>query len=355
MGSRMHVGSSFLLSVLCFFNIFQQSFQISELKLLWTGDLGNEYKLFLQKRLRDLFPIRTRRVFELDIPHYRPNKTEMISSLKSVNSSIEKNSKFSSMLSSFFDHCLGYQRFPSFESTVKVFPSKQDIDMFNKMIPNISMITKTIHLCEILSTLPGFDTFHFSHTFCRMSYEQGLRHIHSLEHLENVHHVSHPGFHIIAASKPTRIVNKISAWSSSSAFVCVLFECGLLQKLYHDKMINVSSVICECRQFAFKRDESHILVCSGPSLNQPIAYFRFKVSPLLNKDKKGHKLDAEITLRSIQSLQFFPVKNVLISSLKLICMLEDDCFWNYDFKLIQEPILSNLARYRRLILFSGYR
>jgi len=219
-----------------------------------------------------------------------------------------------------------------------------DADSVHCIVPSQSIIIRTLYMCSVLEFMPDYETFVLTHTFKKISYEQGIRHIHSLEHLEHVHKCGNPCFKVLTATKPVSINTK-----KLLGYIHVLCS----SPSYH---INSSRGIVECRQFSYYRNESHVL-CLNPRTFVPQSYFRFRVS---SAGTGGHTLHISITLPRdspvltagglIQKHQYV-LKQALLNTLKIVFVLEDQCFWSYDFKSKHLPHEENLSRYRRFVLF----
>jgi len=82
--------------------------------------------------------------------------------------------------------------------------------------------------------------------------------------------------------------------------------------------------------------------------------------PLSSSDS-GHLLRIRLTLHKNSPLigggllfNQQAAKQRLLEIIKMIYVLEDKCFWSYDFASKHEAHEENLARYRRMILFNVF-
>jgi len=229
------------------------------------------------------------------------------------------------------------------------------LSQMHEIVPWYSVIVRTLYICDVLEFIPEYETFELEHTFSKISYEQGIRHIHSLEHLERVHKIGNPGFKVLTATKPSSVPEK-----HVLGYVHVfLTSCLAFFSRKADAATYRGDHLVECRQFSRLRNESNIL-CLNPETLVPEAYFRFCVMPLSSSDS-GHLLRIRLTLHKNSPLigggllfNQQAAKQRLLEIIKTIYVLEDKCFWSYDFASKHEAHEENLARYRRMVLFNVF-
>lgn len=172
-------------------------------------------------------------------------------------------------------------------------------------------------------SLDNTDISEFEHTFNKISYEQGVRHIHSLEHIETIHKFGCPFFKILSTTKPQQKAN----------FTFILATYTFLN-------FGTNSLL----MFTDKRDESNI-ICLDPS--KPFLSIHTKVSRTKH-NTQGHN----IKIRVHHSRQYNWLRKVFYSFLKEIFILEDTLCWSYDFRgKVNIRDYENLAKYRRMVLF----
>jgi len=243
------------------------------------------------------------------------------------------------------------------------------LSQMHEVVPSYSVIVRTLYICDVLEFIPEYETFELEHTFSKISYEQGIRHIHSLEHLERVHKIGNPGFKVLTATKPSSVPDKhvlgyVHAFlTSCPAFFSRKEEAATSCLAFFSRKAEAATYrgnhLVECRQFSRLRNESNIL-CLNPETLVPEAYFRFCVMPLSSSDS-GHLLRIRLTLHKNSPLigggllfNQQAAKQRLLEIIKMIYVLEDKCFWSYDFASKHEAHEENLARYRRMILFNVF-
>jgi len=161
------------------------------------------------------------------------------------------------------------------------------------------------------------------HTFTRLSYEQGVRQIHSIEQLESFYFLNKLNcFHILNTSVP-RSINSLKV---------IHAKCSILG--YNNTFY--------ITMYTKDRDISNIQVRTE-IYSKPIFSVHLHVTP--TKDNIGHHLQI---LLSFQSNSFHFVKNIQFI-IKTMCILEDKVCWSYDFK--KNSNSENLFLYRRMVLF----
>jgi len=176
------------------------------------------------------------------------------------------------------------------------------------------------------------DKLSFEYHFKNINYEQGIRQIHSPEHIEAVqkHHLWSV-FRILNTTEPVQQKN----------FVSVAMQCKIMgvQELIHVAM------------YTSKRDECHYRIYYGVNKRVNIHLYvkpthNFSVGwPKSISLSRGHILQMEIHLDKSDVAWY----SLLPNFLKTACILEDNILWAYDFPRTRHH--EKIAKYRRLVLF----
>jgi hypothetical protein len=155
-----------------------------------------------------------------------------------------------------------------------------------------------------------------SHVFnyINISYQMGIRHIHALEHISDIHLLSLPFFRLRHAYSPVSI-------GSYTAINCDCEVLGTPQTL---------------RMFTNKPNESQIMCFD----KDPQLHIHLTVSPLV----QGHTLTMVCTYYKSPRWIHTQLKPLL----NFLHFMEDTIFWSYSFRE-QDP---NLAKYRRKVLYT---
>jgi len=176
------------------------------------------------------------------------------------------------------------------------------------------------------------DKLCFEYHFKNINYEQGIRQIHSPEHIEAVqkHHLLSV-FRILNTTEPVQQKN----------FVSVAMQCKIMgvEELVHVAM------------YTSKRDECHYRIYYGVNKRANIHFYvkpthDFSVGwPKSVSLSRGHTLKMDIHLDKSDVAWY----SLLPNFLKTACMLEDNILWAYDFPRTKHH--EKLAKYRRFVLF----
>ncbi len=154
--------------------------------------------------------------------------------------------------------------------------------------------------------------------FKNIPYQMGIRHIHALEHVSDVHFLSVPFFKLKQTSAPV----------SYGTYTHITCECEFFGQTK------------TLRMFTLKPNESQLICFLREGV--PSIHIHLTVTP---STAKGHTLTMVcIYYRSPNWIhaQLKPLFNFLL-------FMEDSCFWSYDFKSREDP---NLAKYRRTVLYT---
>jgi len=159
----------------------------------------------------------------------------------------------------------------------------------------------------------------FEYEFSRISYEQGLRRIHSLEHYAK------------------REYNPI----------CSLF--GIVKTYRPMRIYNCAFIKTECRvgfnnytiwMFSRIRSESNMLILYE---NVPCAYLCMQAHSK-DQDQDSHTLKVFLKVYGVNKNQL----HFMLSYLKAIMCCDNFWMWRYDFGKYCD---ANLSKYRRMVLF----
>lgn len=184
--------------------------------------------------------------------------------------------------------------------------------------------------------LASYEQLSFEYHFRNINYEQGIRQIHSPEHIEAVqkNHLWSV-FRIINTTEPLQKDN----------FVSVAIQC---------KIMGVKDIV-HIAMYTSKRDESHYRIFYGSPLKRASIHLYVKpthdfMTPLQSGSKgislsRGHILKMDIEFDKIDLVWH----RYLANFLKTSCILEDNILWAYDFPRTRHN--EKLAKYRRLVLF----
>jgi hypothetical protein len=153
-------------------------------------------------------------------------------------------------------------------------------------------------------------------------YHLGIRHIHALEHVADIHILSFPFFKL----KNTTLPVTIGPYSIISCY-CEVFGAEKRVKMFTNKPN-------ECQIMCFFNEKN------------PQLHIHLSVSPLLqNKNKmNGHSLTMVCTYYRAPKWIYLRLKPLF----DFLHFMEDSLFWSYDFR---EQDL-NLAKYRRMVIYS---
>ena len=180
--------------------------------------------------------------------------------------------------------------------------SRSNSDDATSIVPSkITMMPTTTHIFN----------------YKNIPYEMGIRHIHALEHLSDIHMLSFPFFKLLNTSSPV-------TYGASTLISC---DCEILGQ---KKTL---------RMFTNKPNENHIICFLSEGI--PQIHLHFIVTP-----GQGH------TLRVVCS--YYRCPRWICLQLKplfdFLHFMEDSFFWSYDFKFRKED--PNLAKYRRMVLYT---
>ncbi len=167
-------------------------------------------------------------------------------------------------------------------------------------------------------------------------YQMGLRHIHALEHVSDVHFFSLPFFKLKQTSAPV-------TYGPSTLISC---ECEFLGQTK------------TLRMFTQKPNESQLICFLREGV--PHIHIHLRVTPLelSNRDggehhhhhhtttSKGHTLTMVCTYYRSPKWIYMQLKPFI----NFLHFMEDSCFWSYDFRFRKED--PNLAKYRRTVLYT---
>jgi hypothetical protein len=158
-----------------------------------------------------------------------------------------------------------------------------------------------------------------SHVFnyINIPYQMGIRHIHALEHISDIHLLSLPFFRLKHAYSPV----------STGSYTAINCDCEVL------------GTPQTLRMFTNKPNESQIMCFD----KDPQLHIHLTVSPLVHHPK-GHTLTMVCTYYKSPRWMLTQLKPLL----NFLHFMEDTIFWSYSFRE-QDP---NLAQYRRKVLYT---
>lgn len=171
--------------------------------------------------------------------------------------------------------------------------------------------------------IPSISTHVFNYQ--NIPYQMGIRHIHALEHISDIHLLSIPFFRLKNTTEPIRM----GPYSIISCY-CEVFGVEKSVKMFTNKPN-------ECQIMWFFDEKT------------PQLHIHLTVSPLIhNKNKKnvlnGHSLSMVCTYYKAPKWIYLQLKPLF----DFLHFMEDTLFWSYDFRE-QDP---NLAKYRRMAIYS---
>lgn len=171
-------------------------------------------------------------------------------------------------------------------------------------------------------------TTHVFH-YKNIPYQMGLRHIHALEHVSDIHMFSLPFFKLKQTSAPV-------TYGPSTLISC---ECDFLGQTK------------TLRMFTQKPNESQLICFLREGV--PHIHIHLTVSPLelstgteQYAKNRGHTLTVVCTYYRSPKWIYMQLKPFF----DFLHFMEDNCFWSYDFRFRKED--PNLAKYRRTVLYT---
>lgn len=214
-------------------------------------------------------------------------------------------------------------------------PSRQSLSSMKKMSSLLPWLPSYYEPSKVTMMPTTTHVFKYKN----ISYQMGIRHIHALEHLSDIHILSLPFFKIKKTSEPVTYgaSSVLDPSSVSSSFTLISCECEIFGKTK------------KLRMFTEKPNESQIVCFLSEGI--PHIHLHLTVTSESSEEgnkraQNGHILTVVCTYYRCPRWFYMHLKPIF----DFLHYMEDTCFWSYDFRFRKED--PNLAKYRRMVLYS---